>query len=99
MSMWLIFFLVCFAGQSFMFYCILRRQDTLLKAMKSEHEQFKVLLRALSARMEPDAALGPLEMPEKEPDISHLSVEEALDAYAKKERGEKPRGGLPDLKF
>lgn len=104
MGIWLIFFMVCFAGIGFMFFCMLRRQDALLKAMREEHAQFRVLLRALGNRLEPR------EDNDLDLDASHdqapLSVDEALSAYARKERterGERPgresglKGGLPDM--
>ena len=56
MGTWLIFFLVCFAGIAFMFFCVLRRADALLKTMRDEHAQFRILLQALSARL--DAGSG-----------------------------------------
>ena len=99
MSTWLVFFLVCFAGIGFMFYCMMRRQDALLKAMRSEHAEFRVLLKALGARLE-------LKEDELRTDSQSapISVDEALDAYARKERLDmEPRSGsgkgMPDLKF
>ena len=95
MGIWLIFFLVCFAGMGFMFFCILRRQDALLKAMRDEHEQFKVLLRALASRFDVETESRPLSDMEKQ---APLFVDEALDAYARQERQDK-KNGLPDLKL
>ena len=95
MGIWLIFFLVCFVGMGFMFFCILRRQDALLKAMRDEHEQFKVLLRAVASRF--DVEMESRSMPDIEKQAP-LSVDEALDAYVRQERQDK-RNGLPDLKL
>ncbi len=91
MGIWLIFFLICFGGIGFMFFCILRRQDALLKAMRDEHEQFKVLLRALASRFDVETENQPAEP------LAPLSVDEALNAYRKESRDKK--SGLPDLKF
>jgi len=107
MSTWLIFFLVCFAGIVFMFYCLLRRGDALLKAMRDEHAQFRVLLLALSARLDTVSGLGEQGYGghgEDSEDIP-ISVDQALDAYARKGRldldktREPGKNGLPDLKF
>jgi len=105
MDTWLIFFLVCFAGICFMFYCVLRRGDALLKAMRDEHAQFRMLLMALSARMDVlsdfiDTA-GPGERNCEIP----ISVDEALDAYARRElldldgTDDPGKGNMPDLKL
>ncbi|MDR2727358.1 MAG: hypothetical protein LBC10_05135 [Deltaproteobacteria bacterium] len=91
-----------------MFYCVLRRGDAMLKAMREEHAQFRVLLQALSARL--DAGSGFREdryggYGEGSRESAPISVGEALDAYARKERldldgtRESDKGGLPDLKF
>jgi hypothetical protein len=115
MDTWLIFFLLCFVGIAFMFYCMLRRQDALVKDMRDEHAQIRVLLRALNARLDAVTGFGELEEYDKygENDreaspispISPISVDEALDAYIRKERPdpdgtrEPGKDGLPDLEL
>jgi hypothetical protein len=116
MDTWLIFFLLCFAGIVFMFYCMLRRQDALLKTMRDEHTQIRVMVQALSARLDAGTGFGELEDYGGEYDRydaggreaspgSLISVDEALDAYIRKERQdpdkarEPGKDGLPDLEI
>ena len=108
MGVWLIFFLICFAGIVFMFYCVLRRQDAILKALRDEHAQFRVSLRALGARLDANPGFGSGftegEYSGESRDNAPISVDEALDAYARKERQDKDarvsaKSNLPDLKF
>lgn len=52
--MLLTFLVICFAGLAFMFYCIQRGQDIMLRAMQDEHAQMRTILRALEARLDAD---------------------------------------------
>jgi hypothetical protein len=116
MDTWLIFFLLCFVGIAFMFYCMLRRQDALVKEMREEHAQILVTLRVLNARLDAGTGFGELEEYGKYGEggreaasispispISPISVDEALDAYIRKERPDGTRepgkDGLPDLEL
>jgi len=107
MDTWLIFFMVCFVGIVFMFYCVLRREDALLKTMRDEHAQIRLLLQALNASLDAEPGFGEnryggYDAGSRE---NPISVSEALNAYARKDRldMDETRGadkdGLPDLKF
>ncbi len=49
--MWEILFLVAFLGLIFMFYCILRRQDAILKEMKDNNAKNFLLIRSIETHL------------------------------------------------
>jgi hypothetical protein len=100
MGTWLLFFLVCFAGIGFMFFCLLRRQDALLRTMQEEHAHFRVALRAMNARLDSIDEDAAKERATAARRSGPISVDEALSAYANRHpKQESSRSGTetPDL--
>ena len=109
--MLLAFEVVLFGGLAFMFFCILRNQDSMLKTMREEHGAILSTLAKLEKRiatlqqLEASIAINPLAVqpPYPEPAEKPSSPLGGLSMDPPSSLGysddNPPKGGLPELKL
>lgn len=56
-----VFFLICFGGVAFMFFCLMRRLDILSRSLREEKAQTKALLQLLAQRLSTELAPVPVQ--------------------------------------
>ena len=111
--MLLAFEVVLFGGLAFMFFCILRNQDSMLKTMREEHGAILSTLAKLEKRiatlqqLEASIAINPLAVqppypPEEKQELSSsplggLSMDPPSSLGYSDDNP--PKGGLPELKL
>ena len=107
--MLLAFEVVLFGGLAFMFFCILRNQDSMLKTMREEHGAILSTLAKLEKRiatlqqLEASIAINPLAVQPPEPAEKPSSPLGGLSMDPPSSLGysddNPPKGGLPELKL
>ena len=108
--MLLAFEVVLFGGLAFMFFCILRNQDSMLKTMREEHGAILSTLAKLEKRiatlqqLEASIAINPLAVqppypPAEKPSspLGGLSMDPPSSLGYSDDNP--PKGGLPELKL